>query len=68
MAHKTAILERDVDVSRLFGAYTWDALLTRYLAAYTSTDKLKNMDAVTQERAGKPWPDPPCEVATGRAS
>jgi hypothetical protein len=56
MAHRTAILERHVDVARLFGAYTWDTLPTRYLAAYTPTDKLKNMDDVARQRAGKPWP------------
>jgi len=56
MAHKTAMLERHVDVGRLFGAYTWDTLPTRYLAAYTPADRLKNMDAVARKRAGKPWP------------
>ncbi len=40
MAHKTAILERHVDIPRLFGPYTWDTLPTRYLAAYTQADKL----------------------------
>ena len=71
MAHKTAMLERHVDVSRLFGAYPWDppsprtataglrTLPTRYLAAYTPADKLKGMDAVARQRAGKPWPDVP---------
>jgi len=56
MAHKTAMLERHVDVARLFGAYTWDTLPTRYLTSYTPIDKLKGMDAVARERAGKPWP------------
>jgi len=56
MAHRTAILERHVDVARLFGAYTWDTLPTRYLASYTPADKLKNMDAVARQRAGRPWP------------
>ncbi len=56
MAHKTAMLERHVDIARLFGAYTWDTLPTRYLAAYTPTDKLKTLDATARERAGKPWP------------
>jgi hypothetical protein len=51
MAHRTAILERHVDVARLFGAYTWDTLPTRYLSAYTPTDKLIGMDAVARERA-----------------
>jgi hypothetical protein len=68
MAHRTAILEKHVDVARLFGAYTWDppspgtataglrTLPTRYLSAYTPTDKLKGMDAVARQRAGGPWP------------
>jgi hypothetical protein len=56
MAHKTAILERHVDVARLLGAYTWDTLPTRYLTAYTPTDKLKNMDDVARGRAEKVWP------------
>ena len=56
MAHRTAILERHVDVGRLFGAYTWDTLPTRYLTSYTPTDKLMNMDTVARQRAGKPWP------------
>jgi hypothetical protein len=60
MAHKTAILERHVDVARLFGAYTWDTLPTRYLSAYTPADKLAAMDTVARERAGKPWPASQC--------
>ena len=56
MAHKTAILERHVDVGRLFGPYTWDTLPTRYLSAYTPGDKLAAMDAVARQRAGRPWP------------
>jgi len=65
MAHKTAMLERHVDVARLFGAYTWDTLPTRYLAAYTPPDKLKGMDAVAQERAGIPWPTLSYPITTG---
>ena len=59
MAHKTAILERYVDIDRLFGAYTWDTLPTRYLASYTQTEKLKKMDTVARRRAGQPWPGGP---------
>ena len=57
MAHKAAMLDRHVDVARLFGAHTWDTLPTRYLTSYTATDKLKGMDSVARERAGKPWAD-----------
>jgi hypothetical protein len=69
MAHKTAMLERHVDVARLFGPYTWDppspgtataglrTLPTRYLSAYTPADKLKTMDALARQRAGKHWPE-----------
>ncbi len=56
MAHKTAILEKHVDVARLFDSYTWETLPTRYLAAYTPTEKLTAMDGVAQERAGQAWP------------
>ena len=56
MSHKTAILEKHVDVARLFGPYTWDTLPTRYLTAYTPADKLAAMDAVARQRAGKTWP------------
>jgi hypothetical protein len=65
MAHKTAMLERHVDVGRLFGAYTWDTLPTRYLTAYTAADKHKGMDAVARQRAGKPWPLVPRGVEAG---
>ena len=68
MAHRTAMLERHVDVVRLFGAYTWDTLPTRYLAAYTPADKLKNMDAVARTRAGKSWPNAPSIVRTEKPS
>jgi hypothetical protein len=56
MAHKTAILERDVDVARLFGEYTRDTLPTRYLTSYTPTEKIKNLDTVAHTRDGKIWP------------
>lgn len=66
MAHRTAILERHVDVARLFGAYTWDTLPTWYLTAYTPADTLGNLDAVARRRAGKPWPAEPRETVAGR--
>ena len=56
MAHKTAMLERHVDIARLFAGYTWDTLPTRYLASYIPNDKLQNIDAVARKRAGAPWP------------
>jgi len=56
MAHKTAILERHVDIARLFAGYTWDTLPTRYPASYIPNDKLQNIDAVARKRAGAPWP------------
>ena len=64
------MLERHVDVVRLFGAYAWDPpspgtatarlrpLPTRNLSAYTPTDKLKPMAAYTRrpgERYGWNW-------------
>lgn len=56
MQHRTAILERYVDVPRLFGAYTWETLPTWYLASYVPNDKLMHLDAVARRRAGAPWP------------
>ena len=56
VAHKTAILERHVDIDRLFGAYTWDTLPTRYLTSYTTANKFRALDEVARRRAGKPWP------------
>jgi hypothetical protein len=56
MAHRTAILERHVDVARLFAGYTWETLPTRYLASYIPNEKLQNIDGVARERAGVPWP------------
>ena len=57
MAHKTAILERYVDIDRLFGPYTWDTLLMRYLRSYTDLAKLQRVDEVARKRDGRPWPD-----------
>ena len=62
MAHKTAILERHIDVARLFGAYTWDTLPTRYLASYTPGDKLRGMDAVARQRAERHYPEDTARV------
>ena len=55
MAHKTAILERHVDIARRFAGYTWDTLPTRYLESYIPNHKLQNIDAVARKRAGAPW-------------
>ena len=59
MAHKTAILERHVDIDRLFGPYTWDTLPTRYLRSYADLAKLQRIDEVARKRAGRPWPNAP---------
>ena len=60
MAHKTAILERYVDIDRLFGPYTWDTLPTRYLAAYTPLANLKRLDRMekgqSERTTGKALP------------
>jgi hypothetical protein len=63
MAHKTAILERHVEVARLFAGYTWETLPTRYLASYIPNDKLRAIDAGARKRAGPAWPTEPCAVA-----
>ncbi|MBU0639313.1 MAG: hypothetical protein KKB50_10650 [Planctomycetes bacterium] len=67
MAHKTAILERHVDVARLFAGYTWETLPTRYLASYIPNEKLRTIDVVARKRAGATWPaDARAVVAEGR--
>ena len=66
MAHKTAMLERYVDIARLFGAYTWDTLPTRYLTSYIPNEKLRAIDAVARKRAGVTWPDADRPVAAER--
>ena len=53
MAHRTAMLERHVDIPRLFGSYTWETLPTRYLTAYTPQEKLASMDAIARQRIGQ---------------
>jgi len=55
--HKTAILERHVDIDRLFGAYTWNDLPTRYLRTYVPVEKMQNADAVARKRAANLWPE-----------
>ena len=50
------MLERHVDIPRLFGSYTWETLPTRYLVAYTPQKKLESMDAVARKKASQPWP------------
>jgi hypothetical protein len=55
--HRQAILERHVDIDRLFGAYTWETLPTRYLGTYVPVEKMQNADAVARKRAAKPWPE-----------
>lgn len=57
MNHRIAILQRHVDIDRLFGAYTWENLPTRYLRTYTDLPKLKRTDTVARKRAGRPWPE-----------
>jgi hypothetical protein len=68
MSHKTAMLERHVDIARLFGTHTWDppspgtataglrTLPTRYLSAYTPAEKLAAMDTVARQRANQGLP------------
>ncbi len=55
--HRAAILERHVDIDRLFGAYTWDDLPTRYLRTYATAEKLQKADTVARKRAERPWPE-----------
>jgi len=58
MRHREAILARHVDIDRLFGAYTWETLPTRYLRAYVPVEKMRRTDDRARKRAGKPWPQP----------
>jgi len=57
MKHRTAILERHVDIDRLFGAYTWANLPTRYLRTYVPLEKMQRADELARGRAAKPWPE-----------
>lgn len=53
MAHKAGMLDRHVNVARLFGANTWDTLPTRYLTAYAPPEKLRRLETkgLSQEPA-----------------
>lgn len=50
------MLERYLDVARLFRGYTWADLPTRYLRSYTASEKLKRADEAARRRTGGvPW-------------
>ena len=50
------MLERYLDVGRLFRGYIWRDLPTRYLRSYTAPEKLKRADEAARRRAGGvPW-------------
>jgi len=50
------MLERYLDVARLFRGYTWADLPTRYLRSYTNPEKVKRADQAARRRtAGVPW-------------
>ena len=55
VARRVAMLERYLDVARLFRGYTWRDLPTRYLRSYTAPEK------TARRRAGTRW-----EPAVGR--
>jgi len=42
-AQKTATLEKHVDVARMFQAYTWDDLPTRYLNTFTKRESMERL-------------------------
>ena len=50
------MLERYLDVARLFRGYTWQELPTRYLRSYTAPEKTKRADLAARRRTGGvPW-------------
>ena len=57
MKHRTAFIERHVDIDRLFGPYTWANLPTRYLRTYVPLEKMQRADELARSRAGKLWPE-----------
>ena len=63
------MLERYLDVARLFRGYTWRDLPTRYLRSYTAPEKIKRADEAARRRtAGVPWGTavpPPAPAAGG---
>lgn len=56
VARRVAMLERHLDVARLFRSYTWTDLPTRYLRSYTAPEKIKRADKGARRRTGTiPW-------------
>ncbi len=69
VARRVAMLERYLDVARLFRGYTWRDLPTRYLRSYTAPEKIKRADEGARRRTGGvPWGPavPPGGAAGGR--
>ncbi len=62
LPRKLAILERYVDIDRLFRGYTWDDLPTRYLGTYVDVEKMKRADAMARKRSGCGERFPPAAV------
>jgi len=56
VARRVAMLERYLDVPRLFRGYTWADLPTRYLRAYTAPGTVERADLAARRRTGcVPW-------------
>jgi len=56
VARRVAMLERYLDVARLFRGYTWGDLPTRYLRSYTGPEKIRRADdAARRHTGGLPW-------------
>ena len=56
MARRVAMLERYLDVPRLFRRYTWRDLPTRHLRSYTAPEKIERAnEAACRRTEGGPW-------------
>jgi len=56
VARRLAMLERHLDIARLFRAYTWQDLPTRYLRSYAAPEKIERADETARRRTGGvPW-------------
>ena len=59
------MLERYLDVARLFRGYTWEELPTRYLRSYTAPEKIRRADEAARRRAAVAWSPAAPPVALG---
>jgi len=67
VARRVAMLERYLDVPRLFHSYIWEEFPTRYLRSYTVPEKITRADEAARRRPGGiPWGSAACPAGPGR--